>query len=379
MRWILLCYSNGTDIDIYIGLKHSGGENESIAEEFYANNQYGESFWPVYYALRPYSSSCSYYDTATEDWVSEGCEVGDLTTLFSTQCLCYSLGPPSEEIEEVDETGTTRRRRRRNADREAAASEGATFGGGFKVPMNSVDFSQNAFSMLDENPVVFVFMVCCIAVYMTVLLWARKADQRDKVQAGSTPLVDNDPRDHFHYEITVFTGVRSGSYTTAKVSIILTGESEVSRPRLLLDTKRKVFQTGGIDTFVLSCPRSLGNLQHIRIWHDNSGKHAKWFLSRLAIKDMQTERQYFFMLDKWLAVEEDDGLIERVIPVAGKSELTSFGFLFYSKTRRNLSDGHLWFSVLHVLHVAASLDANVLHAVFPAVFHHDVQHIFLRS
>ena len=37
--------------------------------------------------------------------------------------------------------------------------------------------------------------------------------------------------------------------------------------------------------------------------------------------------------------------IERVIPVAGKSELTGFGFLFYSKTRRNLSDGHLWFSV----------------------------------
>ena len=37
--------------------------------------------------------------------------------------------------------------------------------------------------------------------------------------------------------------------------------------------------------------------------------------------------------------------IERVIPVAGRSELTSFGHLFYSSTRRNLSDGHIWFSV----------------------------------
>ena len=37
--------------------------------------------------------------------------------------------------------------------------------------------------------------------------------------------------------------------------------------------------------------------------------------------------------------------IERVIPIAGKSELTGFGYLFYSKTRRNLTDGHLWFSV----------------------------------
>lgn len=31
--------------------------------------------------------------------------------------------------------------------------------------------------------------------------------------------------------------------------------------------------------------------------------------------------------------------------MAGKSELTSFGFLFYSKSRKNLSDGHLWFSI----------------------------------
>ena len=68
-------YSNGTDIDIYVGLKHSGGINESVAEEFYANSQYGTSFWPVYYALRPWSSACSYYDTTIEDWISEGCEV----------------------------------------------------------------------------------------------------------------------------------------------------------------------------------------------------------------------------------------------------------------------------------------------------------------
>ena len=93
----------------------------------------------------------------------------------------------------------------------------------------------------------------------------------------------------------------------------MTGEAETSRPRLLLDPKRKVFQNGGVDTFILSCPRSLGNLQHIRVWHDNSGKHPKWFLSRLAIKDMQTDRQFFFMLDKWLAVEEDDGQVWMMI------------------------------------------------------------------
>ena len=87
-------------------------------------------------------------------------------------------------VEVEDETGVRRRRRRDTSGDSEAEATGATFGGGFKVPMNTLDLSVNAFSMLDENPVVFVFMVCCIAVYMTCLLWARKADQRDKVQVS---------------------------------------------------------------------------------------------------------------------------------------------------------------------------------------------------
>ena len=91
--------------------------------------------------------------------------------------------------------------------------------------------------------------------------------------------------------------------------MILTGDAEESRPRLLDDPKRKVFKVGGIDTFVLAAPRSLGNLQHVRIWHNNKGKHASWYLNRLSVKDLQTDRMYYFMLDRWLAVEEDDGQV----------------------------------------------------------------------
>ena len=94
------------------------------------------------------------------------------------------------------------------------------------------------------------------------------------------------------------------------MSLILTGDAEESRPRLLDDPARNVFQVGGIDTFVLAAPRSLGNLQHIRVWHDNTGKAASWYLSRMAIKDLQTDKMYYFMLDRWLAVEEDDGQVK---------------------------------------------------------------------
>lgn len=101
--------------------------------------------------------------------------------------------------------------------------------------------------------------------------------------------------------------------TSAKVTVIITGDAEESRPRLLIDPKRKTFQRGGIDTFVMCLPRHLGNLEHIRIWHDNSGKRSSWYLSRLSIKDLSKDKMYFFMLDRWLAVEEDDGQVSQKV------------------------------------------------------------------
>lgn len=37
--------------------------------------------------------------------------------------------------------------------------------------------------------------------------------------------------------------------------------------------------------------------------------------------------------------------IDRVIPIAGKAELTNFSFLFWSKAKTNLTDSHIWFSI----------------------------------
>ena len=45
-------------------------------------------------------------------------------------------------------------------------------------------------------------------------------------------------------------------------------------------------------------------------------------------------------------MEEDDGRVERILPVASEQELTHFQHLFVSKTVRELGDGHLWFSVV---------------------------------
>ena len=51
---------------------------------------------------------------------------------------------------------------------------------------------------------------------------------------------------------------------------------------------------GSIQHYLLSVPKSLGDLEHVRIWHDNSakGSAASWYLETIVIRDIQTEERY---------------------------------------------------------------------------------------
>ena len=65
----------------------------------------------------------------------------------------------------------------------------------------------------------------------------------------------------------------------------------------------------------------------------------------MIIHDLNSDKKYLFICESWLAVEKGDGTVDRLIPVAGHEEMTSFNHLFHSTTQKNLADGHLWFSI----------------------------------
>ena len=80
------------------------------------------------------------------------------------------------------------------------------------------------------------------------------------------------------------------------------------------------------------------------MWHDNSGSSPSWFLSRILVKDLATEKRAVFVADKWFAVEEDDGKVEREIlavdaPLSSKVVFTTKGELrwFGSQVSRSIS------------------------------------------
>ena len=165
------------------------------------------------------------------------------------------------------------------------------------------------------------------------------------MQVGVTPLLSNDPRDTYGYEITLQTGFQQRSRTTADVFIQLIGTLGDSEPRMLKDPKRPKFGRGEIDQFLLTVPQSLGNVKEIHVWHNNAGKSPAWYLFRVLIRDLQTDSKWWFVCDQWLAVEESDGAVDRRLKLATKQELTKFNILFVNATRKNLLDGHLWLSV----------------------------------
>ena len=77
--------------------------------------------------------------------------------------------------------------------------------------------------------------------------------------------------DRQFYEITVNTGFGSGAATTANVYIRLAGDEGQTKARRLRDDNRKLFQKRGEDVFLASYPDFIGDLQYVRIWHDNTG------------------------------------------------------------------------------------------------------------
>ena len=65
----------------------------------------------------------------------------------------------------------------------------------------------------------------------------------------------------------------------------------------------------------------------------------------MEIIDLQTEEKFLFIISRWIAVDKADGMVDCIIPVSGEEELRNFNYLFTNKTRRDLSDSHIWFSI----------------------------------
>ncbi|XP_070186772.1 polycystin-1-like protein 2 [Littorina saxatilis] len=266
------------------------------------------------YQFMSFSDMCRVWDEKTRTWDPSACKVSASSTPQETVCICDN--PP-----------------------------GMTFASSFFVAPNTIDFSTVFSKFALNNASVYGTIICLAVVWVLGLIWARRKDQKDKERWLVGYLKDNLVDDSYFYLLTVHTGMRKEAGTLSNVKFIIMGEEGDTGVRILSDGKRTL-DTGSVMTYILATTQSLGDLQYVRVWHDDSGPGdtGSWYLGRLVAEDLQNGQRYNFLCEKWLALDKDDGQIDRIVPVTLKDEVMTFDKLFSEHARVGITDTHLWLS-----------------------------------
>ncbi|KAG7237555.1 hypothetical protein INR49_032172, partial [Caranx melampygus] len=117
------------------------------------------------------------------------------------------------------------------------------------------------------------------------------------------------------YVVSVYTADIKGSGTDADVFINIFGEFGDTGERQL-DNEKNNFEKGAEDKFTVEAP-NLGKVRKIAIGHNNKGSSAGWFVDKVVVDDLGNKTVYEFPVNRWFAIDEDDGKIQRDILVGG--------------------------------------------------------------
>lgn len=112
------------------------------------------------------------------------------------------------------------------------------------------------------------------------------------------------------YEVEVLTGDYEGAGTDARVFLALYEKKEregvvYGSGVMELTSALNPFERGKKDRFFLE-GRKIENLDHIALLHDNSGNRPGWYVVGLTVKETTTGKEWVFLPDRWLALDEAD-------------------------------------------------------------------------
>ncbi|XP_041363560.1 polycystic kidney disease protein 1-like 2 [Gigantopelta aegis] len=268
------------------------------------------------YMFRVNTIGCFSWDAQIEDWNSNTCEFSRDELNNETTCVC----PDTKDLV-------------------ASVS--------FFVAPNMIDFS-TVFSKFDVagQAAVLSTLIVIFTLFVIAALFSRYKDGQDILQWGVSLLEDNFHEDTYFYLITVYTGMIRQGGTRSRIEFNISGEKGDTGIRALTDGVRKEFGSGSVLHFIIAVPHSLGRLQCLEIWHDNSGKGnwASWYLNRIEIVDLQTKERNDFLCYKWLSLET--GRIETAIGAGCAESMKTFKRMFFEHARHSMIDDHLWLSTV---------------------------------
>lgn len=281
----------------------------NLTRHYYLNitNHYMWSSVDVTVGL--YTSLCQYFDGTEMRWKTEG--VVPLEDTRSNQAVCLT-------------------------------QHLTAFGASLFVPPNSVNFIYPP-PPPGINYIVLLTCAVCFATYSIATIIVHKLDLLDVSKAGVIPFCGK--AGIYKYEVLVKTGWGRGSGTTAHVGISLYGVDNKSGHRHL--DGENTFHRNSVDIFQIATEKCLGNVWKIRLWHDNKGLSPSWYVQHVIIRDLQSSKSYFFLVNDWLSVgQEDSGRrVEKEIFAASETELKRFSRIFVAELQRGISEKHVWLSM----------------------------------
>lgn len=115
------------------------------------------------------------------------------------------------------------------------------------------------------------------------------------------------------YVLYIHTGDVRGAGTNSKVYVEMFGgrTGDESSGRIVL--KGGEFERAVVDKIQVEAGKMLSPLSRILVGHDNSGMSAGWFLDKIVVETPSIGMKQTFPCGRWLAKNEDDGRIERML------------------------------------------------------------------
>uniref|UniRef100_F1KR83 Location of vulva defective 1 n=1 Tax=Ascaris suum TaxID=6253 RepID=F1KR83_ASCSU len=170
-----------------------------------------------------------------------------------------------------------------------------------------------------------LIIVATFSAFMAIVGWtAFHHDLQDISKGRIRYMMDNKYHADYKYLVAVETGYRMFATTDSRIHLNVIGDKamELSRELCGDEDMGRQFRWGTTDRFLMTTVWSLGQLQKIRIWTDESGcgHRQSWYCNTITFKDLQTNEIFEFYVNDWFGSQTYDGKTQRVIPVATKRE-----------------------------------------------------------
>ncbi|XP_051886628.1 polycystin family receptor for egg jelly-like [Pristis pectinata] len=273
-----------------------------------------------------FTVSCLSFQGKADSWDSFSCTAGPLTNSRKVHCIC---------------TGVYSNKTKRDLSLKFPWFLAASI----LVLPNIIDLYAigELIVTLPKNLVALITVLVIFFIYFILVCWAWRKRKRDQKEIIVLP--DNDPCDAACYLVTLYTGGRPDAGTTADVFLTLVGTSTESDAYLLHHPEHQTFSRNSVDTFLLTAKVDLGELTHIRVWHNNVGPSPSWYLSRVKVQNVFTRQQWHFFCRMWLATVKGESVLLGTFPVTSAGTLLRRQDVFFIEVSSRMGKGHLWFSV----------------------------------